>query len=82
MSTKKIELDRLSRNHALPSLKELQEQDKNIKKILHISLKGDKIIAEVEVAAPKRKPNALKEVAKPKTSSRKRTSASKKKESE
>ena len=87
MSTKKIELDRIARRHVLPTLAELQKDDKNIKKILHITLKGDKIIAEVEVEAPKRKPNALKEVAKPKTTTKastrsttakKKTSATKK----
>jgi len=73
MATKKIEMNKAERNHRLPSLQEVQEIDKNVKKVLHIEAKGDKFIVEVEVAASKAaaKPKATakpKAAAKPKKS--------------
>ena len=82
MAIKKIELDRVERKNNLPSLKEVQEIDKSVKRIVRIALTDDKMVVEVETSEakpkPKRKPNALKEVSK----SEKKPSLGKKKESE
>ena len=64
MTTKRIELDRVERKHRLPTLLEVQEIDKSVKKILLITLEGDKMLVDVEVEAKKtRAKPALKEIA-------------------
>tara|TARA_R100001079_G_C4426000_1_gene141930 strand:- start:116 stop:415 length:300 start_codon:yes stop_codon:yes gene_type:complete len=64
MATKQIVLDRIERKHLMPNLSEMQELDKSVKKILLITLKGDKMLVDVEVEEKKtRAKPALKEIA-------------------
>lgn len=65
MTTKIIELNSAERKYRMPVLEEMQEIDKSVKKILLITLNGDTMSVEVEVADKKVKPQAaLKETTK------------------
>ena len=76
MATKKIELSKVERKYHMPTLRDMQEIDKNIKKVLHVEVTGDMFIVEVEVASAPKKKAAPK--AEPKVESKAKLKAKKK----